>query len=149
MDEQQELADGLGAQLGRVRDEDAVQDGYLRVVQRRGSGHLANPQSYWYTASRNALRDRHRRRAAEDRAIRKWLEIQSPQPEPDRWSDQQCSDLHQGIAQLEGSRRQLVDLELAGLLEGRALAAALGISEGAVRVLRHRTYRQLRALLSG
>lgn len=148
MDDQQELAQGLKAQLRSVGDDDAVQDGFLRVVQRRGSDELANPQGYWYTAARHALRDRHRRRVAEDRAIRSWLEIQSPGQEPDRWSAERLSELRWGIDQLEGTRRQLVDLELSGLREGRALAAALGISEGAMRVLRHRTYRQLRELLA-
>jgi DNA-directed RNA polymerase specialized sigma24 family protein len=149
VDEHQELAHGLEAQLRSVRDDDAVQDGFLRVVQRRASDKLANPQGYWYMASRSALHDRHRRQVAEDRAIRSWLETQGRGQEPERWSAQQLSDLRRGIDQLQGNRRQLVDLELNGLHQGRALANALGISEGATRVLRHRTYRQLRELLAG
>ena len=148
MDEQRELAHGLKAQLRSVKDEDAVQDGFLRVIQRRGSEKLANPQGYWYRASQSALRDRDRRQSAEERAIRSWLEIQGRVQEPDRWSAEQLSGLRRGIDQLEGKRRLLVELELSGLREGRALADALGISEGATRVLRHRTYRQLRELLA-
>jgi RNA polymerase sigma factor (sigma-70 family) len=148
LDELQELAYGLEAQLRSVGDADAVQDGLLRVVQRRGPDGLTNPQGYWYMASRSALRDRHRRQIAEDRAIRSWLETQTREQEPDRWSEEQLSDLRQGIDQLQGQRRQLIDLELNGVRECRALAVSLGISEGATRVLRHRTYRQLRKLLA-
>lgn len=148
MDGQQELAFGLEAQFRSIRDDDAVQDGFLRVVQRRGSDRLTNPQGYWYMASRSALRDRHRRRSVEDRAIRSWLDTQGPDQEPPRWSEEQLSNLRRGIDQLQGHRRRLIDLELAGVVEGRALADALGISEGATRVLRHRTYRQLREILA-
>ena len=148
MEERLELANGLQAQLRSVGDADAVQDGFLRVVQRRGPDKLANPQGYWYRASQNALNDRQRRRSAENRAIRSWLETQPRNQEADRWSEEQLSDLQRGVDQLQGRRRQLIDLELSGVRECRALADALGISEGATRVLRHRTYRELRMLLA-
>jgi len=149
LDDLQEMATGLRAQLRSVGDDDAVQEGFLRVQRRRHPGNLANPQAYWYRASHSALLDRQRRRVAEERAIRQWLEVGPREAEQERWSDDQLADLGRGIAQLRGKRRRLVDLELSGVHEGRLLAEALGISEGAVRVLRHRTYRQLRALVSG
>jgi RNA polymerase sigma factor (sigma-70 family) len=145
--EQEELAHGLEAQLRSVGDEDAVQDGFLRILQRQGSDKPANPQGYWYRASRNALHDRQRRRLAEDRAIQSWLEVKPRDQQADRWSEEQLAHLRREVDQLRGRRRQLIDLELSGVREGRALADALGISEGATRVLRHRTYRQLRQLL--
>jgi RNA polymerase sigma factor (sigma-70 family) len=148
LDEQQELACGLEAQLRSVGDADAVQEGFLRAFQHGKPDKLANPQGYWYRASRNALHDRRRRRSAEDRAIRSWLEIHPRDQDAHRWTDEQLSDLHRGIDQLTGRRRRLIELELSGVRDGRALADALGISEGATRVLRHRTYRQLRLLLA-
>ena len=149
MDGQQELAFGLEVQFRSVRDDDAVQDGFLRVVQRRGSDTLTNPQGYWSMACRSALRDRHRRRIVEDRAIISWLETRGLDQEPPRWSEEQLSELRRGkFDQLQGHRRRLIDLELTGVVEGRALADVLGISEGATRVLRHRTYRQLREILA-
>ncbi len=149
MDNLQEMATGLEAQLRRVGDVDAVQEGFLRVLRRRHPGSLTNPEAYWYRASHSALLDRQRRRATEERAIRQWLEVGPREGEQERWSDDQLADLRRGIDELRGKRRRLVDLELSGVHEGRPLAEALGISEGAVRVLRHRTYRQLRALVSG
>lgn len=149
MDDLQKMAMGLEAQLRSVGDDDAVQEGFLRVQRRRHPGSLANPQAYWYRASHSALLDRHRRRVTEERAIRQWLEVGPREAEQERWSDDQLADLRRGIGELRGKRRRLIDLELSGVHEGRPLAEALGISEGAVRVLRHRTYRQLRALVSG
>ena len=145
---QQELPHHLAAQLRTVGDEDAVQEGFIRVVQRQARTNLMNPHGYWYRASRNALRDQYRRRAIEDRAIRSWLEIHSQDNGPERWSEEDVSDLHEGIEQLRGHRRRLIDLELSGERQTAAIAKMLGISEGAVRVLRHRTYRQLRGFIS-
>jgi RNA polymerase sigma factor (sigma-70 family) len=147
-DERQELAQGLPEQRRRVGDDDAVQDGFLRVVGRREPGALTNPQGYWNEASRSALRDRRRRQASEARAIRRWFDTRPGYTEPERWSEEQLDDLRRGIDELYGDRRRLIDLELEGVYRGRDLADALGISEGAVRVLRHRTHRQLRALLA-
>jgi RNA polymerase sigma factor (sigma-70 family) len=141
------MAEGLAAQRRTVGDDDAVQDGYLRVVQHGDLRGLANPMGYWYSAARNARRDRQRRESAEGRAIRAWLEIQPPGGHPERWSDDQLDDLLRAVDGLTGRRRRLIDLELEGRRDLRDLAATLGISEGAARVLRHRTYRQLRATL--
>lgn len=149
MEDVLEMATGLEAQLRSVEDDDAVQEGFLRVLRRRHPGNLANPQAYWYRASRSALLDRQRRRIAEERAIRQWLEVGPREAEAERWSDDQLADLRRGIGELRGKRRRLIELELSGVHEGRPLAEALAISEGAVRVLRHRTYRQLRDLMSG
>jgi hypothetical protein len=49
---------------------------------------------------------------------------------------------------LRGQRRRLVDLELGGVTRIGDLAEVLGISPGAVRVLRHRTYHQLRGAVT-
>ncbi len=148
MDDHQQLAQGLRAQLRSVGDEDAVQDGFLRIIQRRAPQKLVNPDGYWYRASHSALRDHKRRRAAEDRAIRRWLEIQPGHVESRPCSEEQIVHLRFAIDRLAGRRRRLIDLELSGVRETRSLADAIGISEGATRVLRHRTYRQLRKFLA-
>jgi len=148
VDEQQKMAEGLRAQRQIVGDDDAVQDGFLRIIERRDPGGLSNPRGYWYSASRNALRDRQRRQAAERRAIRAWLDIRPPASDRERWSEDQLSDLHLAIDRLMGRRRRLIDLELSGIRNVDELAESLGITQGATRVLRHRTYRQLRAFLS-
>ena len=141
------MAEALAVQRRTVGDDDAVQDGYLRIAQHGDLRWLANPMGYWYSASRNARRDRQRRESAERRAIRAWLEIQPPAGHAVRWSDNQLVDLLRAVDGLKGRRRRLIDLELEGRHDLRDLAATLGISEGAARVLRHRTYRQLRATI--
>jgi RNA polymerase sigma factor (sigma-70 family) len=148
VDALQKLAEGLDAQRRSLGDDDAVQEGFLRVVTGRDPIGLANPPGYWYSASRNALHDRRRREAAESRAVRAWLDLRPPATEPERWSEDQIGGLRTAIERLEGRRRRLVDLELGGVRRVGDLAEALGITEGAARVLRHRTYRQLRAILS-
>jgi RNA polymerase sigma factor (sigma-70 family) len=142
------MAEGLEAQRLSVGDDDAVQEGFLRVIQLRDPAQLSNPRGYWYSASRNALRDRRRRELVERRAVRAWLDIRALGCDPGRWSEEQLGDLHLAVEKLAGQRRRLVDLELAGMRKLSDLAKALEISEGAARVLRHRTYRQLRALLA-
>lgn len=148
MDELQEWAEGLKAQLRVVGDDDAVQEGFVRMIGRRRPHDLRNPQGYWYRASVSAIRDRQRRRMSEERAIRLWLEVRPRSGEDEDWSEEQISSLRRGIAELHGKRRRLIELELSGVRHSRGLADALGLSEGATRVLRHRTYRQLRALVA-
>lgn len=147
MDKLGVTAEGLAAQRRTVGDDDAVQDGFLRIAQNGDLSGVANPMGYWYSASRNARRDRQRRESAERRAIRAWLETRPPDAPLERWSESQLDDLRGAVEGLEGHRRQLIELELEGRRGLRDLAATLGISEGAARVLRHRTYRQLRAAL--
>jgi RNA polymerase sigma factor (sigma-70 family) len=147
LDAHEKIAEGLEAQRLSVGDDDAVQEGFLRVIRLGDPAGLTNPRGYWYSASRNALRDRRRRESAERRAIRAWLEVRAPDPDPVRWSEEQLGDLHRVIEKLPGQRRGLIDLELGGMRKLSDLAEALEISHGAARVLRHRTYRQLRDLL--
>jgi RNA polymerase sigma factor (sigma-70 family) len=141
------MAEGLEAQRLSIGDDDAVQEGFLRVIRLRDPSGLSNPGGYWYAASRNALRDRRRRELVERRAIQAWLDVRAPAPDPGRWAEEQIGDLHRAIEKLSGQRRRLVDLELGGIRKLSDLAKALEISDGAARVLRHRTYRRLRALL--
>jgi RNA polymerase sigma factor (sigma-70 family) len=130
-----------------VGDDDAVQEGFLRVIERGDPARLSNPGGYWYSASRNVLRDRRRRELVERRIIRTWLEIRASTPDPDRWSEDDRYHLRRSIESLSGRRRRLVDLELSGVRNVSDLAKALEITEGATRVLRHRTYRQLSRLV--
>ena len=167
MDIHHELAEGLTAQRLRVGDDDAVQDGFLKVLA-GGAADLDNPGGYWYVASRNSLRDRLRKEASERRAVGIWLEIQrfegrphyglpgcehrdelGPSPGTPDDSDRRLEALHRSVASLRGRRRQLVELELEGVRSVAKLSERLGISPGATRVLRHRTYRQLRGRLLG
>lgn len=145
------LAAGLPAQRHSVGDDDAVQDGFLRVA-RAGTDELTNPAGYWYVASRRARIDRQRREQREQRAARSWAHelAMNPCDEPpsEPISAEQVAGLHQAVGALQGRRRALVEAELAGVRSTVELAALLGMSPGAVRVLRHRTYGQLRRFLS-
>ena len=97
MDDLQEMATGLEAQLRSVGDADAVQEGFIRVQRRRHPESLANPQAYWYRASHSALLDNRRRRVTEERANRQWVEVGPRQAEKQRWSDAQLADLRRAL----------------------------------------------------
>jgi len=142
--ESQDLYD----QLRAVGDEDAVQDGFLRIFQRSNCVAPKNLKAYWYSASKNALTDRSRRLSAERRAVGRLSEVIPMTDEATRWSEQQVRDLISIANDLSGRSRLLIALELQGTRNISELSDSLAMSEGATRTLRYRTYRQLRAALS-
>ncbi len=146
MEALEEIARLLPRQRQRIADEDAVQEGFLKMAS-RGTEGLENPGGYWYTAARRAQFERSRKAQAERRTISRWLELQSverPREDADEALIQLLPDL---VERLRGRRRTLAQLELAGVTRVSDLSELLGISHGAVKVLRHRTYRQLRQAL--
>ena len=144
MEALEEIARLLPRQQQRIDDDDAIQDGFLKMA-RRGTQGLENPGGYWYTAARRAQIERNRKAQVEQRTVSRWLELQrieNPRVEPD---DSLVRRLSEAVdSQLKGKRRALAQLELAGITRVSDLSELLGISPGAVKVLRHRTYRQLR-----
>lgn len=148
MEALEEIARFLPRQRHRIEDDDAVQEGFLRMA-RRGTQGLENPGGYWYTAARRAQIERLRKAQAERRTVSRWLVLQTPEQPCDDVDDsllQQLSELVEG--ELRGKRRALAKLELEGITRVSDLSRLLGISQGAVKVLRHRTYRQLRQSLT-
>lgn len=141
------LAAGRAAQVAAVRDEDAVHDGFIRTLVKVDREEVANPQGYWYVASRRALIDRARRKAAERRALRRWAEQAGHEPDIDDEADIPAEALGDAIAGLNERGRALVELELAGVVGAAELADRLGTTAGNIRVLRHRTYRRLAEIL--
>jgi RNA polymerase sigma-70 factor (ECF subfamily) len=94
----------------------------------------------------NALRSRHRQRAAS-------LEVVA---EPKTLADpagllghaEETRGLRRALDQLSEDRRQVVVLRFVDGLSAREIGAVLGRSEGAVRVLQHRALRQLAEMLA-
>ncbi len=154
-----EISRLLPKQRQLIDDDDAIQEGFLKMAK-RGTRGLENPGGYWYTAARRAQIERRRKAEAEQRTVARWFEIQQiqqleiqqiQQTEPPlRYADDSAiRQLPELVEGLRGKRRALAELELAGTTRVSDLAEHLGISPGAVKVLRHRTYRQLRQALNG
>jgi RNA polymerase sigma factor (sigma-70 family) len=147
MEALEEAARLLPRQRHSINDDDAVQEGFLRMA-RRGTQGLSNPGGYWHTASRRVQIERHRKARSEHSAIVRWLEVQRAQEPEEELPEELLELLMASVEGLHGRRRRLVELELGGLTRIGDLAECLGISPGAVKVLRHRTYRQLRKLVT-
>jgi RNA polymerase sigma factor (sigma-70 family) len=147
MEELDEVARLLPRQRQLIDDDDAVQEGFLKMAK-RGTRDLENPGGYWYTAARRAQIERRRKTEAEQRTVASWLEIQQAPPPMAYLDDSVVRHLAELVEGLKGKRRALAELELSGTTRVSDLAEHLGISAGAVKVLRHRTYRQLRQALT-
>jgi RNA polymerase sigma factor (sigma-70 family) len=143
MEALEEAARLLPRQRQSINDDDAVQEGFLRMA-RRGTQGISNPGAYWHSAARRAQIESYRKARSERSAIARWLQVQRAQEPEHELPEEMLTLLKDSVEGLRGRRRQLVDLELGGLARIGDLAECLGISPGAVRVLRHRTYRQLR-----
>ncbi len=148
MEELDEVARLLPRQRQLIDDDDAIQEGFLKMAK-RGTEGLENPGGYWYTAARRARIERLRKAEAEHRTVARWLETQQAEQPPAHPDDSVIRCLGELVAGLKGKRRALAELELAGTTRVSDLAEHLGISHGAVKVLRHRTYSQLRQALTG
>lgn len=140
------VAAGLHEQRRAVRDEDAVQEAFLRLVLVVPAARVTNPGGYWYRTARRVQIDQRRHAAAARRTERRWAESEALlKPEPldlDR-----IERLRRAVSYLPTGRRRLAELELAGVTDLGELAEKLRLSRGATKVLRHRTYRQLRRLV--
>ena len=132
----------------RVRDEDAVQEAFVRLAA-RGAGGLVNPEGWWCVAAHRVRIDGHRREAAGERA--KWALYHEARrdtgPEPEPGPDPRLPELHDAVRRLAPGQRALVELELAGVTRVADLATRLGTTPGAVKVRRHRAHHRLRRLM--
>jgi DNA-directed RNA polymerase specialized sigma24 family protein len=68
MEALEEAARLLPRQRDSINNDDAVQEGFLRMA-RRGMQRLANPGGYWYTTSRRVQIERHRRPGSKPRPL--------------------------------------------------------------------------------
>lgn len=161
MDELTRLARTLPAQRRAVTDDDAVQEAFIAVAAMDLTV-LVNAPGYWY---RIAARRRVDHQRAQTRADRHTTSLHAEAQdcealdETDDLIDEldtletQESGLKSGpsiatvLPRLSPGRRSLIEAELAGITDTATLASILGCTPSAVRVLRHRTYRQLRDLL--
>lgn len=130
-------------------DEDALQEAYLRL-QRCGLSGLDDPVSYWRRAARNAAVDAHRFDQRQQKVLAGWdLELARLDQDFDDElvGDERIASLRCAIERLPVRRRALIEAELSGVHDTAELAARLHTTPGAVRVLRHRTYADLRRIL--
>ncbi len=139
--------------LGR-RDaaEDAVQEGFLRVIRARRAYRRGLRFGPWfYTMLRNACRDELRRRA---------VRADAPPREPDTGSERHdpCSELvlqeqfqaaQRALEDLDKRDREILALRLHGDLEFSEIAVILSLSTEATKKRAYRALEKLREGLTG
>ena len=94
----------------------------------------------------NALRSRHRQRAASLEAVTEPRTVADPAGL--LGLAEEARGLRRALEQLSDDRRQVVVLRFVDGLSAREIGAVIGRSEGAVRVLQHRALRQLAEMLA-
>ena len=96
----------------------------------------------------NALRARSRQRAAPLEAVAEPVPAGESDPAGLLTLAEEARGLRRALERLPVDRRQVVVLRVVDGLSAREIAAVLGRSEGAVRVLQHRALRQLAEILA-
>jgi RNA polymerase sigma-70 factor, ECF subfamily len=127
--------------------EDVVQETLLTVHRARQTYDQTRPFAPWFFAILNsrlldALRDHRRVRTRElidDEAVGR-----QPASEPDGLSDSVRETLARAVARLPRVQREVVSLLKYEDMSVREVATRLGMSEGAVKVTAHRSYKVLR-----
>ena len=132
--------------------EDVTQDVFLRVIralpryERRGL-----PFRAWlFTLARNAVIDFHRTRRVHV-GLDAYTNLPSPEPGPEAESlaRSEAAVVELAMAALTDDHREVVALRFFGDLSSAEVAAVMGRSEGAVRVLQFRALHALRRELVG
>jgi RNA polymerase sigma-70 factor (ECF subfamily) len=128
--------------------EDVVQEGLLTVHRARQTYDQTRPFAPWFFAILNsrlidALRD-HRRVRTRELIDDDALGRQVAAPGADERSDGLRETLARAVARLPRVQREVVSLLKYEDLSVREVASRLGMSEGAVKVTAHRSYKVLR-----
>lgn len=131
----------------REAAEDATSEVFLKALAGL-EGYRDGAFAAWlYRIARNVVVDAYRRR--------RWVPMEEAADMPDRAlgpdavaiARSEAEALRRALARLAEDQRAAIELDLAGWT-GPQIAAALGRSPGAVRVLRYRAHRRLRAILA-
>jgi RNA polymerase sigma factor (sigma-70 family) len=131
-------------QNGASADE-LTQTTFLSVVKARGRFMKDAAFKPWlYAIATNAARDLHRRRRPEELTAEPKVEGSVAPQERDAGLERQ---VRQALAQLPEQQRTAILLHRFEGLSFAEVAAAQGVSEGAVKVRAHRGYERLRELL--
>jgi RNA polymerase sigma-70 factor, ECF subfamily len=142
----------FGFLISMTRDreaaEDLLQDTFIRLIREARAGRTPDKVRPWlYRVAANAAISRGRRGARWLRVLPRLVDRREPVgPEAEALRVERGSDLDAALAALHPDGRAAILLASQGF-DGRAIAAAIGRSEGATRTLMSRSRVQLRRLL--
>jgi RNA polymerase sigma-70 factor, ECF subfamily len=145
--------------LRRLRDrglaEDVAQEALRRTVQALADGKVINPEAlpgFLFETARHICQQHLRHSGRESRALgvlSAGTHEHSIDPDPlaQLVSSESAEHTRSALAQLSDADRDLLQLAFTEGLDARTIGTRLGLSEGAVRVRRHRALRRLAAIL--
>lgn len=128
--------------------EDATSEAFIKALANLHGfrdGHFA---AWLFRIAHNVVSDAHRRRTAAPLVDIDNRPDTDPTPEAQAMTRDRLEALRRALAALPESQRHAAELHLAGWSVAES-ARALGISPGALKVLRLRALRRLRGLLAG
>ena len=140
--------------LGNSSEAEDVAQETLKVaidaLQRGRVTSLDALPSFLFQTARNLCMHRARSAARERKALRRFT-AGSAEPEPhplaDLINEEHKRDVRLALGRLEAGDRELLQLSYGSELSAADIGRRLGLSEGAVRVRRHRAIRRLARLL--
>jgi RNA polymerase sigma-70 factor (ECF subfamily) len=130
--------------------EDLTENVFLKAWQALPRFRLqgANFRAWLYRIAHNTVVDRHRTRKQEASFEEvSHLQDSAPTPESVVEADQEVLRLSAALSRLKPRARQVILYRFISGLSHAETAAALGVSEGHVRVLQHRALKRMRRLL--
>jgi RNA polymerase sigma-70 factor (ECF subfamily) len=127
--------------------EDLTQEVFVRMLKYRNSfGADSDFRGWMYQIARNTRADYFRKRYAES-ALGEQLRPEHQSPHGNELEkDEQLSLLQRAMLALSEDKRELLILARYEEMKYEAIAALLGIEEGAVKVRVHRAIRELRSI---
>lgn len=136
-------------QVGHVQDaEDLTTATFITALRRfaQYQPELGSLPAWLFGVAYNCMRD-HRRRSRSVEALP--LEVPDPRPQPDRHllAAERAAALHAAMGKLSADQRDALALRYFGELRTSEVAAVLGRSDAAVKMLVHRAVMTLRDLL--
>lgn len=131
--------------------EDAAQEALRRVLQALAEGRVKQPQAlpaFVYQTARNVCSHQHRTAGRERRALARYGSeplLGEPHPDPlsELVSGERQAEVRNALAAMEDADRKLLVALYVHERDPRQLAAELQLTEGALRVRKHRALRRL------
>ncbi len=134
--------------------EDAAQETIRRAIESMQAGRIQKPESlaaFLFQTALHVCQHRSRTAGREGRALRRFgaspADSQSPDPLASLISDERRASVRAALGRLDEDDREILALTYAEALRTAEIAKRLSLSEGNVRVRRHRALKRLAELL--